>query len=64
MTDFKKPEIGRLYQSDRARLVIAEYVNYFNIPNDDIVIYYLDGKRDSCHYSQLEYLLNSITPLC
>ena len=62
--DFKKPEIGSVYKSDRARLVIAGYINYSDVPDDDTVVYYLDGKRNNCHFSQLEYLLTSITPLC
>lgn len=62
--EFKKPEIGSVYKSDRARLCIAGYVNYSDIPNDYIVIYYLDGKRNTCHFTELEYLLTSITPLC
>ncbi len=58
-TNFQKPEIGTVFESARAKLVIAGYIKYF-VNDPFTVIYYLDGKRETCDMSELEYLIKSI----
>lgn len=61
MTEFKKPELGTVFESDRAKLVIAGYKTEISYSiRYDRVIYYLDGKRETCSLSELEYLIKSI----